>query len=157
MSSCFLCGYFPDPLTQEAKRHQVNKVKRILFKLPASINPLESITWIPTQIFYVDSYFEDYATACMLILSLGRLWALSIGTSMIFKFTITFVHSIFRTCKAANVSYSKLSCCHYLRCFDIVFQRQFFLKSLHIIFIMSIIMSETFITIDSLQHLEISR
>ena len=32
-----------------------------------------------------------------------------------------------------------------------------FLKSLHIIFIMYIIMSETFIKIDSLQHLEISR
>ena len=30
-------------------------------------------------------------------------------------------------------------------------------KSLHIIFIMYIIMSETFIEIDSLQHLEISR
>ena len=44
VSSCFLCGYFPDPLTQEAKRHHVNKVKRILLKLPASINLLESIT-----------------------------------------------------------------------------------------------------------------
>ena len=32
-----------------------------------------------------------------------------------------------------------------------------FQKSLHIIFIMYIIMSETFIKIDSLQHLEISR
>ena len=31
-----------------------------------------------------------------------------------------------------------------------------FLKSLHIIFIMYIIMSETFIKIDSLQHLQIS-
>ena len=32
-----------------------------------------------------------------------------------------------------------------------------FLKSLHVIFIMYIIMSETFINIDSLQYLEISR
>ena len=36
-------------------------------------------------------------------------------------------------------------------------QTNFFKKSLHIIFIMYIIRSETFIEIDSLQHLKISR
>ena len=126
--SCFLCGYFPGLLKQEARRHQVNKVKRILLKLPVSIYLLESITWIPTQILSFDGHFENYATACTLISSLGYLWALSIGTFMIFKFTITFAHSIFWTCSQQNLSYSKLSCCHYLRCFDIVFHGQFFLK-----------------------------
>ena len=100
--SCFLCGYFPGLLKQEARRHQVNKVKRILLKLPVSIYLLESITWIPTQILSFDGHFENYATACTLISSLGYLWALSIGTFMIFKFTITFAHSIFWTCKSAK-------------------------------------------------------
>ena len=58
--SCFLCGYFPDPLrfklfplvetrdgkitTQEAGTHQVNKLKRISLKITAKIYLLESIT-----------------------------------------------------------------------------------------------------------------
>ena len=47
----------------------------------------------------------------------------------------------------------------YFRNFTVSLKRldQFFLKSLHIIFIMYITMFETYIKINSLQHLEISR
>ena len=45
--------------TQEGRRHQVNKVKRILLKIHASIFLLESI---PIQILYNDGHFENYAT-----------------------------------------------------------------------------------------------
>ena len=44
-----------------------------------------------------------------------------------------------------------------LFCISLKRLERIFLKSLHIIFIMYIIVSETFINIDSLQHLEISR
>ena len=36
VSSCFLCGYFPDPLPfkrQEATRHQVNKVNAVEMRM----------------------------------------------------------------------------------------------------------------------------
>ena len=45
--------------TQEARRHQVNKVETIFLKIPASIYLLESINWIPIQILYADGHFEN--------------------------------------------------------------------------------------------------
>ena len=48
-------------------------MKSILLKIHASIYLLESITWIPMQTFYNGGHFENYATACTLIVSLGRL------------------------------------------------------------------------------------
>ena len=46
--------------TQEARRHQVNKVKHVLLKIHSSVYLLESI---PIQILYNDGHFENYATA----------------------------------------------------------------------------------------------
>ena len=42
-------------------RHQVNKVKRFLLKIPASTYLLESINLISIQNLYVQGHFEDYA------------------------------------------------------------------------------------------------
>ena len=42
-------------------------------RLRNSQNGRQLITWIPIQVLYFDAHFENYATACTLILSLGNL------------------------------------------------------------------------------------
>ena len=157
LSSLFLCGYFFDPLTQEARRHQVNKVKRILLKLPWVFIFSNLLPEFPPKSFMLTAILrttQPHVRSYWVWAACGHSqseppWSLSLQSLLLIVY--------FELARQQNLSYSKLSCCHYLRCFDIVFQRRIFLKSLHIIFIIYIIMSETFITIDSLQHLEISR
>ena len=64
--------------TQEARRQKANKVKNVLLKIPVSIYLLKSVAWIPIQIFYVDSHFENYTTTRTLTFSMGHLWLLVI-------------------------------------------------------------------------------